>query len=647
MGYDEYLAGRLGNMACHNLLQRQAMPAGTSNLLGLGLNYCLKSPSTTATTKLTFSRMASDVRRIYHLQNVDNGLDEANYIPKLYIKSEYTFPDAPANIEKALANFKSAVLQEQLARSRRKKPSRNLSFRKWNLIQHFKDHDDIIIIEGDKNLGPCILDRSHYIVRGCQEHLASTRNYRQLTSQQAMTHQRGLQIQFRDWLGKFRPRFEQESPVNYTTISDAEATFLRRAYKKFPDKLARFRMTAKVHKTPYKFRPVVCCVGTFMNAWSQWLDYWLQTLKPTVPTYVKDSQQVLDELSSIVLPPNAKLFTTDAHAMYANIDTDHAIEVISWWLHDQDSKGDLPTNFPLQAVLSAMKLIMKNNIFEWGDLYFLQLLGTAMGTSAACMWATLYYAYHEVHCLLPKHGRFLLYFKRFIDDIFGIWVGNETNNWTDFCTDVNTFGVLTWDITEQQLSSSVDFLDLTLTIEGTKITSRTYQKKMNLYLYIPPASAHPTGCIKGTIFGLIRRYKAQNTYRRDFVNLVKLLYRRLIARGWDPSFIRPIFSEACRSAERPLPDSTSSSPAKSSTKNRLFIHMVYHPDDIPRRRVQELYEKHCGPLLRDTLGIERPTIAYSRPKNIGDFITKAKLHQARDNTASSIMGEYRRGLSPS
>jgi hypothetical protein len=170
-------------------------------------------------------------------------------------------------------------------------------------------------------------------------------------------------------------------------------------------------MTAKVHKTPWAMRPIVCCVGTFMNAWSKWLDYQLQTLKYLVPTYIKDSQHVLDELATLFIPPNARLFTTDANAMYNNIDTDHAIEVITWWFHDLASRNELPSSFPLDAVLEAMTVIMKNNIFEWGDLCFLQLLGTAMGTSAAVMWATIYFAYHEVHTILPRHGTSLLYFK--------------------------------------------------------------------------------------------------------------------------------------------------------------------------------------------------------------------------------------------
>ena len=91
-------------------------------------------------------------------------------------------------------------------------------------------------------------------------------------------------------------------------------------------------MTCKVHKHPWKTRPIVCCSGTFLNDWSKWLNYWLQQLLFSVPTYIKDSQQVLDEVKNLNLPPGAKLFTCDANAMYNNIDTDHAIEVISYHL---------------------------------------------------------------------------------------------------------------------------------------------------------------------------------------------------------------------------------------------------------------------------------------------------------------------------
>ena len=63
----------------------------------------------------------------------------------------------------------------------------------------------------------------------------------------------------------------------------------------------------------------------------------------------------------------------------------------------------------------------ENIIFKWGDLFFLQLLRTAIGMSSVVMWATLYYTYHELHKIIPIHGMFLLY-QKIIYDILGIWI---------------------------------------------------------------------------------------------------------------------------------------------------------------------------------------------------------------------------------
>ena len=636
-------SARPRNMACHNLLLHNKIPAGTTQLLGLGLNFCIKSPTTTETTHKTFDRLTEDVRRIYALRDVEK--DDTNYIPQLYIKSDYRFQPASTELESALTKFKKAVLNtQQQLRNRRFKPHRNITHSNWNLIQQLRKNDTYIVVHGDKNLGPCIIDRKHYIWKGCMEHLGNTTNYMELSQEGAFNRNRGLQIIMRNFLTKFRPRDKDEKPAEHTCISHGEEIFLRRAMRREPEKLARFRMTAKVHKSPWKMRPIVCCAGTMMNDWSKWLDYWLQKLKPSIPTFIKDGQQVLNEIELLQLPPNAKLFTADANSMYNNIDTEHAIRVIEWWLKKLDQNKQLPPDFPLEAVTYAMKTIMRNHIFEWGDLFFLQLLGTAMGTSSAVMWATLYYAYHEVHTLIPNHGHNLLYFKRFIDDIFGIWIGNATTEWTSFCDDVDDYGILTWDIKQQKLSKTVHFLDLTLTINNRTIISKTYQKTMNLYLYLPFASAHPQGCIKGTIYGLINRYYAQNTYRKDYANIVRLLYHRICERGWDSQYIHDLIINASRHVE--TKSTTQQQQATLQQQNEterddIFIHLQYHPDDISRRQLRRIYEDHLAVPLKREIDINRAVVAYSKPKNIGDYVTQAKLHQAPGETASIIMGEYK------
>ena len=101
------------------------------------------------------------------------------------------------------------------------------------------------------------------------------------------------------------------------------------------------------------------------------------------------------------LPPWAFVFKSDARSMYTNIDTEHAIFIICLWLDELSKHPDFPEDFPLDAIKEAINIIMCNNHFIFGKLNFLQLLGTAMGQSAACIWATIYYGYHEVKNCCP------------------------------------------------------------------------------------------------------------------------------------------------------------------------------------------------------------------------------------------------------
>jgi hypothetical protein len=120
---------------------------------------------------------------------------------------------------------------------------------------------------------------------------------------------------------------------------------------------------------------------------------------------------------------------------------------------------------------------------------------------------------------LPRHAKNLALLGRFIDDMLVIWTGTD-EEWPHFQDSLQGFGKLVWICSD--LSSSVVFLDLTLSSTATNtITSCTYQKPLNLYLYIPPTSAHPSSCFTSTIVGNILRFWQQNP---DLTH-----YRRLVA----------------------------------------------------------------------------------------------------------------------
>ena len=648
------------NTAVHNLLFRKPLPAGAKTLFGKGLKFCLRGNTPTNKLQSTIDRYNNDARRTnYWLKNPQPDQDsdgKPKYNPKMYFRSETKFGADDPDIEEILEDFSSDLRRAERRWRSHHRP--NLTPRQHQLLLTLKNSDDYIVIEADKNLGVCILERDYYIRRAVEEHLGNAEVYKQITKAEANTIQYKLSFRLDQWLG-----------VYSGTVPEHERDYLRTARHRCGPKLARFRMSCKLHKTPHwhqtkcdlKFRPIVACCGTWMNCWSKWLDHYLSKLTPFVPTYFGGEDPILDWLRGIDnLPPWAFVFTSDANSMYTNIDTSHAINVIASWLDELSTRPDFPADYPLAAVKAAMEIIMTGNHFVFGDLNFLQILGTAMGTSAACMWATIYYGYHESKKLLPQFKEQLFggQLVRWIDDIFAIWCCNECKcwrncwHWEEFQKSL-PFGKLTWDTTEP--AKSAVFLDLNISIEGGRIVTTTYQKPLNLYLYIVPSSNHSPKQIKAIIFQLMKRYRLQNTRYSDYVKFTMLLYRRHLARGHLPKDVWPYFKQAHKklknlpleSPQQQQEEEAPLDPNNLFTKEMRpsYLHFVYDKYDIPAHVIQQLHTRHCSSFEK-TLGLLPPKVCYSRPKNIGDLATQALLHEPPDKPASYYMGEYQKGLDP-
>eukprot|EP00957_Ditylum_brightwellii_P201816 15327354-Ditylum_brightwellii.AAC.1 len=84
-----------------------------------------------------------------------------------------------------------------------------------------------------------------------------------------------------------------------------------------------------------------------------------------------------------------------------------------------------------------------------------------MGASAACMYAILYFAYHKKQTLLEKYKDNLIFLRRFINNILGIWIDDGDNNkWENFQKDLNNYGKLKWTVEER--CKEKHFLDMTI-----------------------------------------------------------------------------------------------------------------------------------------------------------------------------------------
>jgi hypothetical protein len=615
-------------MKFHNLCSKLTPPPGLASILGYDLKHCVQHSKPKPDIKESFSRFKRDVRTKFTFKDQPN----SEYDPKLYVKNNEWNPDhASSEIEQELQNFEVKI--RALTSSNNTPSKSNLTPRQHEILLALQNDKRFIIGATDKNLGPFIIERDVYIERCFQDHLLNTSNYKRLTDEAARTmryNTQSLIVRIIAHASKAKPAL----------ITRASTDYFNRSYK-----LARIRrppqfyLMFKVHKQTLKTRPVVSCIGSFPEIASKWLDYQLSRVVTLCPSHTKDSNQILDDLTNLGrLPPNAKLFTSDAVSMYTNIDTAHGLQTITKWLklHERE----LPTNFPTETVISLLARVMNYNVFQLDDCWFQQTNGTAMGTSVACVYATIYYSYHEETCLLPKYGtKPILFYRRFIDDVFSIWLTPPMNGaalWTKFTSDMNKFGSLTWEA--EPLSRSVNFLDLTIEIKHNgEIKTKTFQKTMNLYLYLCPSSAHPPGVLKGLIYGALRRYWRQNSDTTDYQQMAHKLFGHLKDRGHLEEDISPIFHEAARRLDLG-PNNTvlQLEPPPDATGKTLFFHAQYHPADISRSEIRQAFNQ-CCPTLQSEIGIAQFTVAYSRQPNLRDKLSKTKLTEPPGHRASDTL----------
>ena len=152
--------------------------------------------------------------------------------------------------------------------------------------------------------------------------------------------------------------------------------------------------------------------------------------------------------------------------------------------------------------------------------------------------------------IIPLLDKVLLFYKRFIDDGFAIWLHDldptiNAQNWNNFKALINTMG-LKW--TFKSPRKKLIFMDMTIQIEVGKIITTIYAKPLALYQYIPPNSCHPPGVLTGLIFGQILRIYQLCSRSKDINKELSLFHMHLLQRGYTTNKLMPFFEKGINNA---------------------------------------------------------------------------------------------------
>ena len=120
---------------------------------------------------------------------------------------------------------------------------------------------------------------------------------------------------------------------------------------------------------------------------------------------------------------------------------------------------------------------------QFGDLIYHQIRGVAMGMSPAPTIANLYIAIYKLNHITPLLDKYLMFYKRFIDNGFAIWLHDldptiDATNWNNFKALIYAMG-LRWMFKSPK--KKLIFMDMTIQAKRKKIFTTIYAKPLALY----------------------------------------------------------------------------------------------------------------------------------------------------------------------
>jgi len=399
-------------------------------------------------------------------------------------------------------------------------------------------------------------------------------------------------------------------------------------------------MLVKLHKpepTPITGRPIVASIRCLTYNASKYLDKFLQPLMIRFHSYLKNTFDVIEILESQAFPQDTVILTGDVNSLYPSINIKDGLNAVNTALR-------LFTDFSpdvIAFVSDLLEWVLSNNFITFGDTYWLQIKGTAMGTPVAVTFANIYLSMleYEMAALVRSQVNSqldlsnILMYKRFIDDIVALFTSLEQAQL--YATQFNLLRPANIKVGFTISTSKGVILDISL-FKGPRFKESghfditLFQKECNKYLYIPPFSFHPAPIFRGFITSELQRFRLHCTSDSDFDINQKKFYSHLINRGYSTSFLDNIFP--CKLTRNELLEKRRR--RKYERRKKIFstpTPLVFVTDFTPIQKALDIksileLNDHLSldPLAFTIFSNRRPITAFKTAASLRDKLTKSR-----------------------
>jgi hypothetical protein len=249
-----------------------------------------------------------------------------------------------------------------------------------------------------------------------------------------------------------------------------------------------------------------------------------------------------------------------------------------------------------------------------------------MGTKMAPSYANIFMGRLETQFLSGRELQPLLY-VRFIDDIFMIWHHGQDSLHT-FIEDFNQVHP-SIKFTHSIASDKIPFLDVSVIISGTQLSTTLYKKPTDNPSYLHYYSEHPKFMKHSIPYSLAIRCRRLCSDIGDTKNNLQTLKDKFVSM----SYPRKIVDDAIDKAlQKPRDELHEDQPAdyrqtEHTEHNKTRLITTYHHNNPPLNRIlQRHYNILCQSTRLATLFPSPPQVVYRRPQNLRDRLIHAKVN---------------------
>ena len=461
----------------------------------------------------------------------------------------------------------------------------NLTRKERIALRELIQNKHIVINKADKGSTIVVEDRDDYI-RNAMTHLNDLTTYKSLATDITPTLKHEIECRLKALKTN---RLIKETWFDFCKPPENPRT-------------SRLYFLKKIHQNPMSTRPIVSSCNSITEKISQFVDKWLQPYVKQLPSHIKDSSDFINLIENTPLPTNILLASIDVSSLYTNIPHDEGIQSTLHYLKHSPGAYKHPENPIPEIITELMSIVLKNNVFEFNEKFYLQIQGTAMGTKMAPTYANLFMGKLEEK-LKDKGKPHILLWKRFIDDIFIIWDGTEAE-FHEYMTELNQIHD-TIKFTHEILPSKLTFLDITLykgsRFQENKILDiKIHIKPTNKQLYIHATSYHPPPTIVAISKGEAKRYLRTNSDPQNFDKMILKLTHKLKERGYKQNQI----TRHIKSVKFNQRKETLSKTKNHQNQERKLVFITQFNDDADR--LKQIIRKHWKLIQRNETHSQTP-----------------------------------------